>query len=71
MRVETLTDDEVAVIDAVRSLSNNRGQQHFAAGQREIQQDLQDIYHMLDGVRADRWEETVQEARDRIYRLLW
>lgn len=71
MRVETLNDGESQVLDAIRTLVDGQTRKHYAAGQREIQNELEGIYDLLNNLSPVMWEETVQEARDRLYRLLW
>lgn len=74
MRVETLNNEEVRVLDAVRSLAHSVAQTietRRTAAQQDLRREIEDVFNLLNNVSSHEWEETVQEARDRLYRLLW
>lgn len=76
--VETLTHDEMRIIDAVRKVTNGYQKRSFVDQQAELYNELEDIYHdlglalqnMQEAMNQGEVRQLVQEAATRIYRLL-
>jgi hypothetical protein len=71
MRVESLSDEEAKVIDAIRLIASTRQQMRESAAQSDMRSELEGIFRELDNIRSEFWEETVHDIRDRIYNLLY
>lgn len=70
-RPDLLTDAEQKLVDTHRAAVERAKAQRTSAVWGDVQRELENLYHDLDSIQGNNWEETVMDVRRRLYQLLY